>query len=526
MSGKYKLYWVFAIVVFVVVMIFTTTMLWVGMHGPFSANNNKLSNHYPNSIFYEIFVRSFNDSNGDGIGDINGVTEKLDYLKDLGIEAIWLMPINPSPSYHGYDITDYYNINAQYGTLEDFKNLLKEAHKRNIKVIMDLVINHTSKDIPWFKDALASKDSPYRDWYIWADDKTNTNEVGDWGQQLWHGYGKNKYYGVFWEGMPDLNYDNLKVREKMIDIGDFWQKLGVDGFRLDAAKYIYSHNKNKNYEWWKEFKNAMAIVNKNVFIVGEVWDSPSVIGPYLKESLTSGFDFDLSSKIVASAKQEDDAGAVTYLTRVRDYYAKMNPNYIDSTFLTNHDMDRVMSVLGGNVNHAKMAASLLLTLPGSPFIYYGEEIGMLGAKPDEYIREPMLWTNDPKGKGQTHWEVPRYNNGKNAPSVEAEENDPNSLYHVYKSFIHLRRSYDVLSLGDIKETSIMIPGIVSYERTYNNKSVLVIHNMSKTEKTFDIKFNLIKYTKVLFEDGLQNIKKYTDHNEVTIKPYSTIILEP
>lgn len=240
----------------------------------------------PSTVFYEVFVRSFADSNGDGIGDFKGLTRKLDYLNDgnpdtdsdLGIGGIWLMPINPSPSYHGYDVTDYRQINPDYGTLDDFREFLNEAHKRGIKVIMDLVVNHTSKEHPWFKEAAADKSSSYRDWYVWAEDSgtaTSGSSAAGSGNP-WHSVRGDHYLGIFWEGMPDLNFDNPKVRKEITATGQFWLKQGVDGFRLDAAKHIYEDlqtdksqaTTDKNVAWWQEFRSGLKEVKPDAYLVG------------------------------------------------------------------------------------------------------------------------------------------------------------------------------------------------------------------------------------------------------------------
>ncbi|MGK4567483.1 alpha-amylase family glycosyl hydrolase [Flavobacterium sp. 3HN19-14] len=243
---------------------------------------------WPRNVNYEIFVQSFADSNGDGIGDINGMTAKLDYLKDLGVEGIWLMPINPSPSYHKYDVTDYYGIHPDYGTIEDFKKFIAEAHKRNIKVIMDMVINHSSSKHPWFLDAKDNSNSPYRDYYVWthkddpqtqmaakiiAGDSDNRNR---WNKVEGSDY---LFYSYFGRNMPDLNYDSPKLREEMFKVGKFWlTEIGVDGFRLDAARHIFPDDRpTDNHKWWVYFRSEMQKANKEVYLVGEVWAPADVV---------------------------------------------------------------------------------------------------------------------------------------------------------------------------------------------------------------------------------------------------------
>ncbi len=488
--------------------------------------DDKLVSDWPNAVFYEIFVRAFYDSNGDGIGDIKGMTEKLDYLKELGVEGLWLMPVNPSPSYHKYDVTNYYDIDPEYGTMDDFKTFVKEAHARDIKVIMDLVVNHTSKDHPWFKEALASKDSPYRDWYLWANDKTNLSERGEWGQGVWHGRLNNKYLGVFWEGMPDLNFDHPDVRAEMIKSGKFWlEEAGVDGFRLDAAKHIYTEHE-KNHEWWQEFRAEMQAAKEDVFLVGEVWDAPSIVGHYFKDGLHATFNFELGKNIINAVRSEGGSGIASFLENIRTYYKKQSEDFTDATIITNHDMNRTMSELLGDKNKAKMASSLLLTLPGSPFIYYGEEIGMEGVKPDEHIREPFLWSKDAKGTGQTTWVAAKHNLGDKATSVEAQLADTESLYTHYKTMIHVRRSSNILVSGEITPAEVKEKGIIAFHRILGDQSLLVIHNVSDEMKKFNLGNDESVYSKPYFSSESTSKTKATKKQiQLEIAPYSTLILQ-
>lgn len=487
-----------------------------------SFTKENLLNHPPHGVYYEIFIRAFADSDGDGIGDFKGATEKLDYLVDLGIEGIWLMPINPSPSYHGYDVTDYKDINEDYGTLEEFKVFVDEAHKRDINVILDFVVNHTSKQHPWFRKAMIG-DEEYRDYYVWADEDTDIRTLGEWGQKVWHGSGSNRYEGVFWDGMPDLNFDNAEVRREMSEIGQFWlSEVGVDGFRLDAAKHIYSNYhsdkyEEKNHEWWREFSAALQEVKPDVFLVGEVWDSATVVAPYLDAGLTSAFNFDLSGKLISAAKSEGEAGIVSSLERTREYFNKTSQgSFIDSTFITNHDMNRTMSELNNNMDHAKMAASLLLTLPGNPFIYYGEEIGMQGQKPDEWIREPFIWGDE----FQTEWERNKYN--KETPSALEQLEDDHSLLNHYKNIIYVRRSHEALIKGEIRKTTIREQGFVIFERYLEDEAVLVVHNMTGAERELNVTEKYQDYKKIYFSSKKNTNLKGT---VLVLPAYSTVILE-
>jgi alpha-amylase len=245
-------------------------------------------------VFYEIFVRSFNDSDGNGIGDIQGIIDKLDYLNDgnpatttdLGITGLWLMPIFPSPSYHGYDVTDYRDINSDYGTLEDFRRLLTEAHSRGIKIIIDFVGNHTSDQHQWFTQSASGQSK--RDWYLW--EQSNPNFNGPWGQTVWHQRNNAYYYGLFWGGMPDLNFHNDEVTQEIKDISQFWAEIGVDGFRIDAVKHWVEEGSNQEntqstLDWWRNYYAFQKSLSPSFMTVGEVWTSTQNILPYSDKRL-------------------------------------------------------------------------------------------------------------------------------------------------------------------------------------------------------------------------------------------------
>ncbi|AJY77404.1 alpha-amylase [Paenibacillus beijingensis] len=492
----------------------------------------------PSTVYYEIFVRSFYDSNGDGIGDLRGVIEKLDYLNDgdpntdtdLGIGGIWLMPVNPSPSYHGYDITDFYGIDSEYGTVEDFGRLIEEAHRRGIKVIMDMVFNHTSLEHPWFADS-RNPDSKYRSWYYWMNKEEDTGGAASaaGSGDAWHTLGGGKYLGIFSDHMPDLNYDNPEVRQEMIRIGKFWLEKGVDGFRLDAAKHIYIDTKDdvtakekldKNIAWWNEFREAMNEVNPGAYIVGEMMDkSPAIIAPYL-QPFDSGFNFGLAEQLVNMAKLEQSADLGFTLKRTYDLFARMSdPTFVDAPFLTNHDQTRAMSTLYGNVERAKSAASLLLSLPGNPFIYYGEEIGMQGMKPDEFVREPMVWYDKAKA-GQTSWEPSKFN--LETPSVERQLNDPQSLLSHYRKWIGVRNKLKALRDGGMEEYESDNMKLTAFIRATNDERVLVVHNTTGDEQKLTLAIPN-EFARVIM--STKNGSELADGGKVLVLPsYSSVIL--
>ncbi len=437
---------------------------------------------WEDAIFYEIFVRSFYDSDGDGIGDLNGLIEKLDYLNDgdpttttdLGITAIWLMPIMASPSYHGYDITDYYRVNPEYGSNDDFKRLMSEAHRRGIYVIVDFVMNHTSDEHPWFVES-RNPDSPYRNWYVWQE--SDPGWRGPTGQKVWHTTPTGAYYGIFWHKMPDLNLANAEVTAAIYDAARFWlEEMGADGFRLDAIKHLLEdgqiqEHSNSTLAWLREFYTFYKGVDGNAFAIGEVWsEEPQISARYVGDAVDTVFEFKLALDILNSSK----VGISNMFAKTLGDVTRHYPPGQFGTFITNHDQNRVMSQLGGDLGKAKMAASLLLTSPGIPFIYYGEEIGMMGVKPDEDIRRPMQWCSDGPQVCFTSgrpWRAPF--NDYATRSVALQENNPDSLLHHYRTLIHLRNAYPALSVGawTLVESS---PGRVYAALRHTDEQVILV----------------------------------------------------
>ncbi len=424
------------------------------------------------AVFYEIFVRSFNDSNGDGIGDFNGIVQKLDYLQELGVNALWLMPIHPSPSYHGYDVLNYYAVNPQYGTMDDFKHLLNAAHAIDIKIIIDFVPNHTSSQHPFFVDANSDPNSEYRDWYVWS------NDTGD----RWHQGNGGYYYGYFWGGMPDLNYRNPEVTDQMFDVTRYWlEDIGIDGFRIDAAKHLIEEgakieNTDSTHEWFKGFYTFYKDSNPDAYTVGEIYGAGAFLATKYAGQLDHIFNFDVASGIVNSVNGESNTGINSAWT----FTLKDISNGDYATFLTNHDQNRVMSVLNGKTEKARLAAVMLLTSPGTPFIYYGEEIGMQGKKPDEDIRLPMQW-NAAANAGfttDTPWRAPDINYAQ--VNVAAQEQDPDSLLNLYRMLTKLRAEHSVLRTGDITVLETDNTGVYAILRGNAAENILVLINLKGT----------------------------------------------
>jgi glycosidase len=442
--------------------------------------------------FYEVFVRSFKDSDGDGIGDFNGLTASLDYLNDgdpatttdLGVAGIWLMPVFASPSYHGYDVTDYRAVNPDYGTMEDFRSFLAAAHERGIAVIIDLVLNHTSDEHPWF-EASAAGDPAYADWYIWRDEAPAWR--GPWGQEVWHEQGGRSYYALFWEKMPDLNLENPAVRAEVYDVARFWlEDVGVDGFRVDAAKHLVEQGPVQedtaaSRRWMADFTGFVHDVDPTALVLGEVWSPSAVTSRYVPASLDLVFDFDFSQEGLGGALQSGLAGPLTEALEELAAY----PAGRVAPFLANHDMERVWTSVSGGAPPemvapiARLLATVLLTAPGTPFLYYGEEVGLAGAKPDERIRTPMPWSGEDAGVGfttGTPWE--EADPGFAERNVAAETGDPGSLLSHYRSLIAVRNGSAALRFGDLITLHTGNDGVAAYLRAAGDDHVLVVVNLT------------------------------------------------
>lgn len=446
-------------------------------------------------VCYEIFVRSFSDSDGDGVGDLQGLIQKLDYVndgdpdtqEDLGARCIWLMPVAASPSYHGYDVTNYYRIDPEYGTNDDFKRLIDEAHQRDIRVLIDLVINHSSSEHPFFKHALLYPDSPYRDWYRFLPRHPGTRN--EWGGDNWHRspVRDEYYYGFFWSGMPDLNWETSALRNEMKRIATFWlEQMGADGFRLDAVRHLMeaddgarTTNVPSTHEALREYGVHVRTVAPHAFTIGEVWDSTEALMAYYPDQLDAYFAFEVSHAILDAVQTGASTALLAAVLRLQESV----PSNRWAPFLRNHDQTRTLTYLQGDVDRAELAAGLLLTLPGIPFVYYGEEIGMTGDKPDPRLRTPMHWSLEPAA-GFTDgvpWE-PLQPDSFTA-NVELMDDDPNSMLNRYRRLIHLRSRNPALGAGELVPLDAGMEQVAAYLRRSGDRVVLVVANLDTTPLT-------------------------------------------
>lgn len=456
--------------------------------------------------FYEVFVYSFYDSDGDGIGDLKGLTEKLDYINDgddttdtdLGCNGIWLMPIMPSATYHKYDVKDYYDIDPEYGTMDDFKTFLNACHERGINVIIDLVMNHSSSEHEWFQTAYKYIQSlpagaepdlnecPYVDYYHFSKEKGS----GCYAVSKTEWY----YEAQFWSEMPDLNLGSEAVRAEFEAVADYWLELGVDGFRLDAVKEFYTGSDDKNIEVLTWFYDMVKAKKEDIFVVSEVWNDMSSYTKYAASG-SSCFDFSFadSDGVIANAiKRAGSANASSYgkqLIAVQEAFASYNPDYIDSPFYTNHDLARGAGYYSGDYspNQTKMGQAMNLFMSGSTFLYYGEELGMKGAGKDENKRAPMYWSMDSAAEGMCTGPKDMDNVKMKYESLEEQKEDGNSIYHFVKQAIALRNQYPAITHGTVVfEEALSDENICVIRKSYEEEEVLLVFNISEAAQTVDV----------------------------------------
>ena len=488
---------------------------------------NIIDDNYRN--WYEIFVYSFYDTNNDGIGDLNGVTAKLDYIKEMGFNGIWLMPIHPSPTYHKYDVTDYYAIHPDYGTLEDFKNLVDEAHKRGIRIIIDLVVNHSSDSHPWFLQAcdyIRKNGAPggeYGDFYNFRITDNNA----------YHSVNGTKYSyeGQFWSGMPDLNLDSENVRNEIISIMNFWlTDYNVDGFRLDAVTSYYTGNLQNNIDFLSWLNTEAKKIKPTAYIVGEAWvGSDFAIDRYYESGCDSFFLFTGSQAggtIATAVKQCSGKSLGELFMSLQSTYG----DAILAPFLGNHDTMRPGSFMPGEDN-VKMAAGVLAMMNGGTFVYYGEEIGMIskgGNNSDPAKRIAMKW--QAKNIYEGHCYLPPENTPVDDtsyyyPSVAEQYEDTSSILNYYKEAMELRNRFPAIARGTV---TYYPDGQNNYicviTKEYNGEKLTIVFNMDTFEQTVTLDKEMLGFTDLVGELYATDGKFTFDENGALIMPPQSIAI--
>ncbi|WP_446742047.1 glycoside hydrolase family 13 protein [Silvibacterium acidisoli] len=483
------------------------------------------------AVFYEVYPRSFADSNNDGIGDLNGIASKTGYLKALGVDAIWITPCFPSPQKDfGYDVADYQNIDPMYGTLADFDRLSAQAKQDHIRIILDFVINHTSDQNKWFLESRSSKTSPYRNWYVWHDAKPGgqppNNWESDFGGPAWTFDQKTGqyYYHYFEAAQPDLNWRNPAVEKAMFDATRFWYRRGVSGFRLDAVDTLFEDPQLRDNPFKTNSDGTKEMINKyndklpqnhevlrrlrkvadesNAVLIGETWTENinqlhEYYGPH-DDEIQMPMDFLFTTINVLSASK--------FRTQINQAESSGEwPVWV----ITNHDMTRSYNRYGDGKHNdeiAKLMAGMYLTLRGTPIMYYGEELGMENNDPKrkEDVLDPLGKNNWPQNKGRDGERTPmQWNTSANAGfttgkpwlpvpasykthNVETELKDPNSILNFYKRLLALRHTNEALIEGDFTSLNNSDPNVLAYLRSYKGKSVLVALNMSASPQKVDL----------------------------------------
>ena len=532
---------------------------------------------YKNAVFYEVYVRAFFDSNGDGHGDLRGLAQKLDYLQELGIDCLWLMPIYPSPlKDDGYDIADFYGILDRYGTLEDFKNLVQEAHARGIRVITDLVLNHVSDQIPWFQSARRGRTSPYRDYFVWSDTDQKykdariifiDSEKSNW---TWDVQSSQYYWHRFYASQPDLNYDHPAVQEEMLRVVQHWLDLGVDGFRADAVPYLFERdgtNCENLPETHSYLKRLRRFIDRNYpgkILLCEANQWPEDVRPYFGEGdeFQMGFNFPVMPRIFMALRKED----ISPLAWILDRTPSIPDDCQWCTFLRNHDeltlemvtederqwmwqqyapqprmrlnlgiRRRLAPLLDNDRRKIELANSLLFSLPGSPILYYGDEIGMGDniELPDRNgVRTPMQWDNSSQAgfsvSPATRPYAPVIQGEPFGPewvNVMAQRQDAGSLWNMLRRMIAVRKLHPAFAWGDFAWAENSSPATAAFWRRTDGEKLLILNNLSGNPQGYPLQLagsgsasveNLLTGTEIFSAvSGVQ---------EIVLKPYEYLWL--
>ncbi len=449
--------------------------------------------------FYEVFVYSFYDSNGDRVGDLKGLTQKLDYITDLGCNGIWLMPIMPSTTYHKYDVVDYMAIDYEYGTMEDFEAFMAACKERDIHVLIDLVINHTSSKHDWFIEAskyLAAlgegepdvNECPYVDYYQFSREKESSSWYQVPGAEGWY------YEAPFWSEMPDLNLHSEAVRAEIAEITQFWLDKGVAGFRMDAAKEYVSGSVDNNVEILKWFNDTVKSQNPDCYVVAEVWEDEATYAQYYASGIDSCFNFQFANQagtISSVLSKKGTANALSYgkaNEALADLYSKYGQQWIDAPFYSNHDMGRSAGYYAGEGSEekTKMGHAMNLLMGGNVFLYYGEELGMKGAGKDENKRAAMYWSEERLAEGMCRGPIDMDTVKMKFPSLEVQQGDENSVYNYVKDVIKVRNAFPSIARGTVEFVeSASDEDICVLRKIYGEEVVVLVYNTADGVRVLD-----------------------------------------
>ncbi|GAB4469597.1 MAG: hypothetical protein Kow0088_01710 [Anaerolineales bacterium] len=537
--------------------------------------SHRTTHWYKEAIFYELYVRAFMDSDGDGIGDLRGITQRLDYLQWLGVDCIWLLPIYPSPlKDDGYDISDYCGIHPDYGTLDDLRELVEQVHKRGMRIILDLVINHTSDQHPWFQMARADPNSPYRDYYVWSDtDQKYTqarvifidSEKSNWS---WDEKAGQYYWHRFYRTQPDLNYDNPRVRAEILNVMRFWLDIGIDGFRVDAVPYLFERegtnceNLPETHEFLREMRAFVDREYPHCLLLCEANQRPSDLRHYFGGDLSNssrpgdefhmGFNFPLMPRLFMALKKGESEDLLKVLTST----PALPQNCQWGVFLRCHDeltlemvseeerqwmwenyapdkqmrlnlgiRRRLAPLLDNDLRKILLAHSLLLTLPGSPFLYYGDEIGM-GDRVDladrNGLRTPMQWDDSLYAGFSTVTPFAPFPEGDFSPqkvNVAEQMRDPNSLINQLRKMIVLRKRISIFGNGEFEWVKCDNPHLAVYWRKTQEKEVLVVNNLSDQPQKMRLPVETLRWQDWLTKLTIRGA-------ELTLPPFGFLWLQP
>ena len=500
-----------------------------------SAEGSGLDRENNSRVFYEIFVGSFSDSDGDGTGDLRGIINRMDYLNDgdplsgnsLGVEGLWLTPIFLSPSYHKYDVTDYYRIDPRFGTLEDLQELLALCHERDVKVILDLPLNHTGAENEWFRrfrnaHIMHNEEQEYYNYYSWITD----GDPVPAGRHFSRLQGTDVLYeSNFSDTMPELDFDNEKVRKAVLDVAAYWLGIGVDGFRFDAAKYPYYGEHSKNEDFWLWYMEELKKIDPYIYTVAEVWDGDAIVDRYLTAFNCFHFSTAMVNGLIAQTALKGD---VNVFTRNTESYLNsihaINPEAMNIPFIANHDTDRAAGFLAVSNGSAYVAANLYLLTPGSPFIYYGEEIGLRGSRGGENTdanrRLAMRWgdgdtVQDPVGT--------TYDTSSLATVADREKSRFSLLWH-YRKVIALRKANPEIAHGTYTALPFPDSKAGGFLCEWNGSVAGVFHNTTDTVKKLDLSgIEGVSFSEAVFV-GLEETECSLDGTVLTLGAQTSAIL--